>query len=104
MGAPGMLAHPSDPAVTFRTASFDGRMTTQYLYGYAASAVSAETWVKYTGATGLDQLVTRNYPSSGGWMLGVTRTNGIQQAQFTVVKSGLRYTASAAVTPGTLYL
>lgn len=104
LGSPGLLAHPTDTAVTFRNSSFDGRMYTQYLYGYAGSAVTAETWVNYTGATGLDQLVTRNYPSNGGWMLGVTRTNGIQQAVFSVVKSGVRYTASANVTPGTLYL
>jgi Concanavalin A-like lectin/glucanases superfamily len=104
LGQPGLLAHPSDTAVTFRNASFDGRMVTQYLYGYAGSAVTAETWVRYTGATGLDQLVTRNYPSNGGWMLGLTRTNGVQQAQFTVVRSGVKLTASASVSPGTLYL
>ena len=104
LGQPGLLAHPTDTAVTFRNSSFDGRMVTQYLYGYAGAAVTAETWVNYAGATGLDQLVTRNYPSNGGWMLGVTRPNGIQQAVFTVVKGGVRYTASASVTPGTLYL
>jgi hypothetical protein len=104
LGQPGLLTHPSDTAVTFRNASFDGRMVTQYLYGYAGSSVTAETWVKYAGATGLDQLVTRNYPSNGGWMLGVTRTSGIQQAQFTVVKGGVKYTAAANVTPGTLHL
>src|SRR5947209_4719928 len=104
LGQPGLLAHSTDTAVTFRNASFDGRMVTQYLYGYAGSAVTAETWVKDSGATGLDQLVTRNYPSNGGWMLGITRTSGIQQAQFTVVKGGAKYTATANVTPGTLYL
>jgi hypothetical protein len=104
LGQPGLLAHPTDTAVTFRNASFDGRMYTEYLYGYAASAVTAETWVNYGGATGLDQLVTRNYPSNGGWMLGLTRTSGIQQAVFSVVKGGVKYTASANVTPGTLYL
>src|SRR3954452_252683 len=104
LGQPGLLAHSSDTAVTFRNTSFDGRMLTQYLYGYAGSAVTAETWVKYAGATGSDQLVTRNYPSNGGWMLGVTRTNGIQQAQFSIVKGGVRYPATASVAPGTLYL
>ena len=104
LGRPGLIAHSTDTAATFRNASFDGRMYTQYLYGYAGSAVTAETWVNYAGATGLDQLVTRNYPSNGGWMLGVTRTNGIQQAVFSVVKGGVKYTASANVAPGTLYL
>jgi hypothetical protein len=104
LGQPGLLAHSTDTAVTFRNGSFDGRMLTQYLYGYAGSSVTAETWVKYAGATGLDQLVTRNYPSNGGWMLGITRTTGIQQAQFTVVKGGVKYTAVANVTPGTLHL
>jgi hypothetical protein len=104
LGQPGLLTHSNDTAVTFRNASFDGRMVTQYLYGYAGSSVTAETWAKYTSATGLDQLVTRNYPSNGGWMLGVTRTSGIQQAQFTVVKGGAKYTASAGITPGTVYL
>ena len=104
LGRPGLLAHATDTAATFRNASYDGRVTTQYLYGYAGSAVSAETWVDYAGATGPDQLVTRNYPSNGGWMLGLTRTNGLQQAVFAVVKNGVRYTAAASVTPGTLYL
>lgn len=104
LGRPGLIAHPSDTAVTFRNASFDGRMVTQYLYGYAGSAVTAETWVAYSGATGVDQLVSRGYASNGGWSLGLTRTSGIQQAQFTVVKGGAKYTATASVTPGTLYL
>lgn len=104
LGQPGLLTHSSDTAVTFRNASFDGRMLTQYLYGYAGSAVTAETWVNYAGATGVDQLVSRGYASNGGWSLGLTRTSGIQQAQFTIVKGGARYTATANVTPGTLYL
>src|SRR5262249_24860817 len=58
LGEPGLLAHPADSAVLFRNAPFDGRLTTQYLYGYAGSAVTAETWVKYSGATAVDQLVS----------------------------------------------
>jgi hypothetical protein len=103
-GRPGLLAHSTDTAVLFNNASYDGRVTTQYLYGLAGSKVSAETWVNYTGATAVDQLVSRGYSSNGGWALLLTRTNGVQQAQFVVVKSGVKYTASANVTPGTLHL
>jgi hypothetical protein len=103
-GAAGLLAHSTDTAVQFNNASYDGRVTTQYLYGLGGSRVSAETWVKYTGATGVDQLVSRGYASNGGWSLLLTRTNGVQQAQFVVVRSGVKYTATANVTPGTLHL
>ncbi|MDT7537299.1 MAG: hypothetical protein QOI82_884 [Actinomycetota bacterium] len=103
-GRTGLLAHPTDTAVLFNNASYDGRVTTQYLYGLADSKVSAETWVNYPGATGVDQLVSRGYSANGGWALLLTRTNGLQQAQFTVVKSGVKYTATANVTPGTLHL
>ena len=101
---PGLLAHSTDTAVAFNNASYDGRVTTQYLYGLAGSKVSAETWVNYTGATGVDQLVSRGYASNGGWALLLTRTSGVQQAQFVVVKGGVKYAATANVTPGKLHL
>jgi hypothetical protein len=103
LGAGALLAHPADTAVTFHNASFDGRMVTDYLYGYAGSAVTAETWVKAT-PTGLDQLVSRGYASGGGWMLGLTRVNGAPSAQFTIVKGKTKYTVAAFVPSGTLYL
>jgi hypothetical protein len=103
-GRPGLLAHSTDTAVLFNNATYDGRVTTQYLYGLAGSKASAETWVNYLGATGGDQLVSRGYASNGGWALLLTRTNGVQQAQFVVVKSGVKYAATANVTPGTMHL
>jgi len=103
-GAPGLLTHSTDTAVLFNNAGYDGRVTTQYLYGLAGSKVSAETWVNYAGATGADQLVSRGYSSNGGWALLLTRISGVQQAQFVVVKGGVKYTATANVTPGTLHL
>jgi YD repeat-containing protein len=108
LGQPSLLTGSPDTAAKLQNGTTDGQVSAGGLGALLTTKLTAEAWVDYTGVPTLDAhtyVASRSWGGSAGWVLSVYRhSSGAQRALFSVKHGGAQYPASAAVTPGKLYL
>jgi RHS repeat-associated protein len=100
---------PANPAVKFQNATTDGRVTISSLSNLLGSQLSAEAWVDapvgVSTKGAYNRVLSRNWGSSGGWMLALQQdTSRVQRAVFSINQGGTISTATTTVSTGKHHL